>query len=135
MVIVARAAKTVGMDPRSVIAQRIDLHLRRQLGEAVDMQRALHDERYVRDLLLVCDAMAGTELPLLARQFRAAGRLTANERRQQALMAGRDAGPPQEWAMDTSGFGVSQPPEAPQPAQKSRAADAKPSWFSPSRWL
>jgi len=135
MVIHARAPNTAGMDPRSVIAQRIDLHLRRQLGEAVDMQRALRDERYVRDLLLVCDAMAGTELPLLARQFRAAGRLMADERRQQASMAGRDAGPPQEWAMDTSGFGVSRPLESPQPARKASAADAKPSWFSSSRWL
>ena len=97
------------------------------------MQRALRDERYARDLLLVCDAMAGTELPLLARQFRAAGQLMADERRQQALMAGRDAGPPQEWAMDTSGFGVSQPPAVAEPANKK--ADAKPSWFSPSRWL
>ena len=48
-------------------------------------------------------------------------------------MAGRDAGPPQEWAMDTSGFGVSQPPAVAEPANKK--ADAKPSWFSPSRWL
>ena len=99
------------------------------------MQRALRDERYARDLLLVCDAMAGTELPLLAHQFRAAGRLMADERRQQALMAGRDEGPPQEWAMDTSGFGVSQPPAAPQPAKSAQPADAKPPWFSPSRWF
>lgn len=118
------------MDPRSVIAQRIDLHLRRQLGEAVDVRRALADERYVGDLLLVCDAMKGTELPLLARQFRAAGELYEAER-VRLLRAGRHAGPPQDWAADTSGFGVSQPPPIAQPA----TSDAQPSWFSPSRWL
>ena len=90
MVIAARATKTLGMDPRSVIAQRIDLHLRRQLGEAVDMQRALRDERYARDLLLVCDAMAGTELPLLARQFRAAVEGLHVQRDQLGLAAGED---------------------------------------------
>jgi hypothetical protein len=61
------------MDPRSVIANRIDLGLRRHVGEGVDPQRTLHDARYARDVLLVCDALKGTDLPQLARQFRAAG--------------------------------------------------------------
>jgi hypothetical protein len=130
MVIDARATKTPGMDPRSVIAQRIDLHLRRQLGQAVDVRRALADKGYTRDLLLVCDAMKGTELPLLARQFRAAGELFAAERLRLSR-AGRHAGPPQDWAADTSGFGVSQPP----PIAESVSTHAKPAWFSPSRWL
>lgn len=118
------------MDPRSVIAQRIDLNLRRQLGEGVDTQRTLADARYARDVLLVCDAMAGTELPLLARQFRAAGEHMAAERR-----SGRQALPAQDWALDTSGFGVSEPPAlaAAGPPRNDRAG--KPSWLSPSRWL
>ena len=134
MVLRAREANTAAMDPRTVIAQRIDLHLRRQLGEAVDMQRALNDERYARDLLLVCDAMKGTDLPVLARQFRAAGQLMADERREHQLRAGRDAGPPQDWAADTSGFGVSHPPAAAEPA-KPKDQGAKAPWFSPSRWF
>jgi hypothetical protein len=108
------------MDPRAVIANRIDLGLRRHLGEGVDAQRTLTDERYARDVLLVCDAMKGTDLPLLARQFRAAGQLGAVEQG----VGGHQSGPVQDWAMDTSGFGVSEP-----------SAEAKASWYSPSRWL
>jgi hypothetical protein len=95
------------MDPRDIIATRIDLHLRRHLGVGVDSHRALTDARYMRDVLLVCDAMADTDLPLLARQFRVAGERMAQEASQHP---GHDAGPPQGWAANTSGFGVSQPP-------------------------
>ena len=126
------------MDPRTVIAQRIDLKLRHMLGTGVDARRTLDDERYARDVLLVCDAMVDTDLPLLARQFRAAGKLYAKEQQaagQQAL--GQHPGPTQDWAGDTSGFGVSRPlpvtGAAPRRADDER--DAKPSWFSPSRWL
>lgn len=115
------------MDPRNVIANRIDLHLRRHLGVGVDSYRALTDARYMRDVLLVCDAMADTELPLLARQFRVAGERVAAEARR----PGRDIGPPQEWAADTSGFGVSQPPRLPGRAKR---RPAKP-WLTPSRWF
>lgn len=119
------------MDPRAVIAQRIDLKLRHQLGEGVDVQRTLSDERYARDVLLVCDAMAGTDLPLMARQFRTAGEHMANER-----LVGRHAGPSQDWAMDTSGFGASQPPAlATPPAARSNRTFGPASWLTPSRWL
>jgi hypothetical protein len=60
------------MDPRSIIISRIDLQLRRHLGQPVDTHRAVSDTRYAKDLLLVCDAMEGTDLPHLASQFRAA---------------------------------------------------------------
>jgi hypothetical protein len=116
------------MDPRTIIATRIDLHLRRHLGVGVDGHRALTDARYMRDVLLVCDAMVDTDLPLLARQFRVAGERVAAETRQPP---GRDAGPPQGWATDTSGFGVSQPPVMP---GQSERAGSKP-WFAPSRWF
>jgi hypothetical protein len=58
------------MDPRNLIASRIDVQLRRHLGQPVDTYRTLHDARYVKDLLLVCEAMDGTDLPQLAREFR-----------------------------------------------------------------
>jgi hypothetical protein len=96
------------MDPRTVIATRIDMGLRRKLGEGVDVPRALRDEVYARDMLLVCDALTATDLPLLARRFRAAGELMAAEQR-----AGHHAGPPQGWAVNTSGFGVSRPSAEP----------------------
>jgi hypothetical protein len=69
------------MDPRTVIASRIDLQLRRHLGQAVDPHRALHDSRYILDLLLVCDAMEGTDLPQLAQQFRTVDEKTIAARR------------------------------------------------------
>ena len=116
------------MDPRSIIATRIDLHLRRHLGVGVDSCRALTDARYMHDVLLVCDAMADTDLPLLARQFRIAGERMAQETRQHA---GHDAGPPQGWAANTSGFGVSQPPLAAGEAAREKVQP----WFSPSRWF
>ncbi len=115
------------MDPRTVLANRIDLHLRHQLGQGIDPARALRDERYVRDVLLVCEAMVGTDLPRLARQFRVAGKRMADEARR----PGQDTGPPQDWAANTSGFGVSQPPQA--PGRKGR--EVNPPWFSPSRWF
>lgn len=115
------------MDPRTVIAQRIDLKLRHQLGAGVDAQRTVNDALYARDVLLVCDAMQGTDLPLLARQFRAADEHVAAERR--ALQrAGHQAGPALDWAEDTSGFGVSQPPAGGHAPRDERAD--KPSWFS-----
>jgi hypothetical protein len=72
------------MDSRAVIAHRIDLHLRRHLGQGIDAALAMRDEDYALEMLLVCDAMKDTELPRLARQFRTAGE----------GMAVRHAGPP-----------------------------------------
>jgi hypothetical protein len=69
------------MDPRNLIASRIDLQLRRHLGQPVDTHRAVSDARYARDLLLVCDAMEGTELPQLAAEFRDAEERTSAARR------------------------------------------------------
>jgi hypothetical protein len=36
------------------------------------------------------------------------------------------------WAQDTSGFGLSRPPEL---DAKPRRAEASPSWFAPMDWL
>lgn len=54
------------------LALRIDELLRPELGVGVDADRMVTDPLYARDALLVCDAMSGGELPVLARQFRAA---------------------------------------------------------------
>jgi hypothetical protein len=119
------------MGPRTVIAQRIDLKLRHLLGEGVDSQRTLADERYARDVLLVCEAMKDTDLPLLARQFRAAGDHMGAERG-----AGPQAVASTEWAADSSGFGVSRPPVLAMPPALPRGSTfGLVSRFLPSRWL
>jgi hypothetical protein len=69
------------MDPRSIIISRIDLQLRRHLGHTVDTHRAVNDTRYAKDMLLVCDAMEGTDLPQLATQFRVADEQISAARR------------------------------------------------------
>ena len=69
------------MDQRHIIVSRIDLQLRRHLGQAVDAHRAVSDTRYAKDLLLVCDAMEGTDLPQLASQFRQANEQISAARR------------------------------------------------------
>jgi hypothetical protein len=76
------------MDPRSLIASRIDLQLRRHLGQPLDTYRALHDARYAKDMLLVCEAMAGTDLPQLAHQFREADEHITAARRALAPRSG-----------------------------------------------
>jgi hypothetical protein len=106
------------MDPRAVIANRIDLGLRRHLGEGVDPQRTLDDSLYARDVLLVCDTMKHTDLPQLAQQFRSAvAHMEAERRARQQRRATRER--------NKSGFGASRP----------AALEAQASLFSPSRWL
>jgi hypothetical protein len=83
------------MDARNIIAGRIDLQLRRHLGQPLDTYRAVHDVRYSKDMLLVCDAMEGTELPQLALQFRAADEQITAARR--ALMPRAAARAPQPY--------------------------------------
>lgn len=121
------------MDPRAALITDIDTHLRHYLGQGVDLQRTLVDARYARDVLLVCDGMAGTDLPGLARRYRQASQgvrtalpvlraavAVAVEPEPRAATSvenpvaarGHDAGPPQGWAQNTSGFGHSHPPLA-----------------------
>jgi hypothetical protein len=52
------------------IALRIDTLLQRELGQGIDVQRMLAQPMYARDVLLVCDALRGSDLALLAQQFR-----------------------------------------------------------------
>jgi hypothetical protein len=54
------------------IASRISALLQRELGQGVDATRMVAEPVYARDVLLVCEAMEGSELAELAPQFRAA---------------------------------------------------------------
>lgn len=55
------------------IAERMNALLLNELGQGVDGLRMVAEPLYARDVLLVCDAMPGTELADLARHFRVAG--------------------------------------------------------------
>ena len=55
------------------IAQRINLLLQHELAQGIDVPRMLAQPLYARDVLLVCDAVRGSDLALLAQQFRDCG--------------------------------------------------------------
>lgn len=61
------------MDTRLPFAQRIEHGLRRHLGTYIDIELMLRSGLYARDVLIVCDMITGSDLPDLARQYRAAG--------------------------------------------------------------
>ena len=73
------------------LADRIHTLLLRELGQGLDRQRMVHEARYARDVLLVCDALRGTDAPLLAQAFRRAA-------------AGSDAAPPARSSFSASRF-------------------------------
>ncbi len=54
------------------IAVRIDTLMLRELQQGIDTARMVADSRYARDVLLVCDAMRGTDAPSLAGHYRRA---------------------------------------------------------------
>ncbi len=56
---------------RLQLANRIHLMLMRELGQGIDVAALLRQPVYARDVLLVCEALEGTDGPALARQFRA----------------------------------------------------------------
>jgi hypothetical protein len=54
------------------IALRIDARLRAELSEGIDAERMVAEPLYARDVLLVCDAMTGSEVQNLAGLYRQA---------------------------------------------------------------
>ena len=54
------------------IAERMNALLLHELGQGVDGLRMVAEPLYARDVLLVCDALPGTELAELAQHFRVA---------------------------------------------------------------
>lgn len=60
------------LDPTLVtLAQRISAGLMRELGTGIDARRMVAQPVYARDVLLVCEAMKGSELEALGQQFQA----------------------------------------------------------------
>lgn len=65
-------AKRPPLGTRQRIAQRMSLLLLIELGTGIEVRRMLAQPLYARDVLLVCDAMRGTELARLAMLYRTA---------------------------------------------------------------
>jgi hypothetical protein len=114
------------------IAGRIGALLEKEIGVGVDATRMLTERRYMRDVLLVCDAHPGSELGQLALWFR-----------QCATEEPADATAPRSGFGLDSAFGTSssdswRSPERAHPAPAAfvmpkRAAQPA-SWLSRSRW-
>ena len=121
------------------IAARIDQLLVEQIDQGIDLARLVQEPRYARDVLLVCDACRGTELPQLAAEFR---RLSA---RSDEAPPGGHARQPTEWSNTSTGFGVTgfdasrpvdslsagETPAAPTPRADERSPARR--WWT--RWL
>ena len=108
---------------RLQLGRRIHQLLVREIGHEIEVERLLAEPRYARDVLLVCDAVPGGELAPLADLFREATQLAEG--------AGRVPGhtpQPNEWARDTSGFGVTQPPPVAK-APPAPGAERRRSWL------
>jgi hypothetical protein len=109
------------------LAQRVHELLLREVGFSIEAERLVADLQYARDVLLVCDACIGSDLPALAQMLRQAAPAAAPRQ-----MPGH-AQQPEDWAHDTSGFGVSQPPPA--PGRAAPAAAQPPAVERRKHWL
>ena len=118
------------------LATRIHFALLRRYGEAVDVDALLKGDAEAREALWVCQASGDDELAALAKQFGAPARATTTRavRRERVEVPPAPTPAPQDaaWARNTSGFGVSRPPEFDEPAAQRSAA---PSRFNPLGWL
>jgi hypothetical protein len=93
---------TPSSNRRLQIATRIHYALMRELGHGVDVGHLLKHPLYARDVLLVCDACSGNDLPRLAVAFRG---MTAAAGTQPSVFDASGFGVS---AFGSSGFGVSQ---------------------------
>ena len=113
------------------IAGRINALLVREMGQGIDPARMLAEPLYTRDVLLVCEALPGSELAELARKFRQA--LVALEADHDAR-AGQPSGfSPSRFLNSLFGHSTGSPAhtlDTPEPTNRQRAP-AKPtrSWL------
>ncbi len=104
------------------LATRIHFALLRHYGQKVEISELMKAEGEVREAIWVCEASGDRELAAMARQLR-----MANE----APVSGNVPQDTAAWSGDTSGFGLSRPPELepkPEPAARSP-------WHKPSTWM
>jgi hypothetical protein len=131
------------LDPTSRLrlATRIHFCLMRQFDEAVEVRDLLDGTANGREALWVCEASGDTELVALAQELKRATRRAAAApvaalppalRSQANVVASGRVPQDTSWSQDTSGFGLSRPPEL---DAKPRRAEAPSSWFAPMEWL
>jgi len=128
------AVRDMDLDTRRQLANRIHLLLRRELGQGIDVVRTLADPLYARDVLLVCDAMPGTEQASLAQQFRG---IEPPDRTPPSGDGEAPSGTLSRWPQDQSDFVASRPAsQGTEPPIRSAIHPAEPRhWLSPARWL
>ena len=130
------------MDPTSRLrlATRIHFALMRQFDEAVEVRDLLDGSANGREALWVCEASGDAELTAMAQEFKRATRRAAATpvaappapRSPANLVASGRVPQDTSWSQDTSGFGLSRPPEL---EARPRRAEAPVSWFAPMDWL
>ena len=136
------------LNTRLRIATRIHFALLRHLGEGVDVAKMLKHEDQAREVLWVCAASGDEELVALGQQYQRA--VTLEEESRSAAGHAQQETP---WAHDTSGFGISQPPELTDvvavprrriptlkvtvaPRTETQSSDKRGSgWLNPVNWL
>ena len=111
------------------IATRIHFALLRHFGEDVEVSVLLRGGDDAREALWVCQASGDAELVTLAEQFRHA---TRQEVAARDAAARRAAPQDTAWSQNTSGFGLSRPPELDEPKGGPTATSG---WFKPMSWL
>jgi hypothetical protein len=100
----------------------------RELGQGIDVERMLKQERYARDVLLVCDACRDSELARLAGEYRLAAVPMPALAPATAPATGH-AVQPMEWSRDTSGFGMGDDHPDAQARRAPSQADTPASWW------
>lgn len=104
------------------LATRIHFALLRHYGQRVEISDLMKGEGEVREAIWVCEASGDRELATMARQLRVANETPATGNVPQDTAA---------WSGDTSGFGVSRPPELELKAEPA----AQSHWLKPSTWM
>ena len=89
---------------RLQLANQINSLMLRELGQGIEVEHMLADDRYARDVLLVCQALRGTELAVLAAEFHG-----ASAQWRHANGSPGHVHQSTDWSGDTSGFGVTRP--------------------------
>ena len=114
-------------DPRLALAHRIHLGLMRELGQGIDLRQLLDDDRYARDVLLVCQAYPATELAALGAAFAQLARPTPTAAPAAGIGADRGRARPGRRGVRAGFDGVAAADVAP-PSGLRR-------WLVPSNWV
>lgn len=113
---------------RQQIAQRIHDGLLRELGQGIDLRQMLHSALYARDVLLVCSAYPGTELPQLGRLYEQACRVAEADRPP-------DTVPSQHGGLESRVAAATSHPVDGRPEADSPPSRPGRRWFVPSTWF